>query len=170
MARETDSSGLLQSPRAVSSESGTADQAISELLCRSGSSYKSSAISLSGASVNAKTWLGYGHPSFDCLGVQRRIVSHPDPVTCESKTLSANSGRLRVVSLPETISLGGCISGLTHQNQEFEGHSPHNREYPPDLPQTPSPPSSPDSVVIIGNEAHVPSSFFQSGVDANGNT
>lgn len=37
----------------------------------------------------------------------------------------------------------------------------HDRKYLYDIPRTPSPPSSTDSVEIIGNEAHVSGSFLR---------
>lgn len=155
--------------------SGIADQAINELLSRSGNAYMRPKLSgmpipsRSGSSVNGKTWLPYGHPSFDTPGRQRRVVSHPDSVSHENKPLVTNSGRLRVVSLPEPISLESDVSAATHRYEGLEGQSPHRRDYPSDIPQTPSPPPSPDSIVIVGSESHVPNSFFQTRIDENGN-
>lgn len=162
--RGTDSSGTV-------SPSGIADLAINELLSRSGGAYRHSrpsgmpTPSLSGGPVNGKTWLDYNHP-WNTRGVQRRVVSHPESVTCAPQTLYTDSGRPRVVSLPESTSLKGCLSIQKH-HQDLEQH---NREYPFDLPHTPSPPSSPDSIVIVGNETRLPSSFFQSHLDENGNS
>ena len=163
--RGTDLSGAVLS-------SGIADLAINELLSRSGSAYSQSkpsgmpTPSPSGGPVNGKSWLDYNHPSGDPRGGQRRVVSHPETVTCESQTPYSDSNRHRVVSLPEPISIKSCVSISKYRHEQ----SPGNREYPSDLPHTPSPPSSPDSVVIVGNETHVPCSFFQPLVDENGNS
>jgi len=163
--RGTNSSGTVSS-------SGIADLAINELLSRSGSAYRHSkpsgipTPSLSGGPVNGKTWLDYNHP-WNTRAVQRRVVSHPESVTCKPQTLYADSGKPRVVSLPESTSLKGCVSIQNRQHQDLERH---NREYPFDFPRTPSPPSSPDSIVIVGNETRLPSSFFQSHLDENGNS
>lgn len=161
---ETDSS------RVFVLSSGIADLAINELLSRSGSAYRqsnSSGMSKSSLSGNDKTWLDYNQPSWKSRVVQRRAVSHQDSVSCKPKTVYSDSGRLRVVSLPEHISRESCLS---IEHEDLEKLSTRNRGYPSDLPQTPSPPSSPDSVVIVGNETHVPSSFFQSHVDEDGNS
>jgi hypothetical protein len=49
---------------------------------------------------------------------------------------------------------------LSSQAQVF--HRKQERRYPSDIPRTPTPPSSPDSILIIGNEeSQVSGSFLQ---------
>lgn len=108
--------------------------------------------------------------------VSKRVVSLPDPSAQEAVTSERN---MRIVSMPEFTR----FSTLNHRtmlqssqtNSSFSSDASHNsveppvqrwplshnKMYPLDIPQTPSPPSSPDSVVIIGNEPHVSGSFLR---------
>lgn len=106
----------------------------------------------------------------------KRVVSLPDPSVQEAVITERN---LRIVSMPEFTR----FPPMTHRNilQSSQANSSfssdashnsvdpggqrwslsHNRMYPLDIPHTPSPPSSPDSVVIIGNEPHVSGAFLR---------
>ena len=76
--------------------------------------------------------------------------------------------KLRLVSMPER----GKYASVSAKDSLLEtqwiddmditnNHEQMERLYPPDLPQTPSPPSSSQSVTIIGNITHVPGSFLR---------
>lgn len=106
-------------------------------------------------------------------GGQQRIASLPNPPTSQNVPLSDKN--TRVVSMPESMIsnsatfYSGNSSFSTDHVQNHPSESPiqrqwqhsHNRNYLYDVPQTPSPPSSPDSVEIIGNQPHISGSFLR---------
>ncbi|KAF8813794.1 hypothetical protein BYT27DRAFT_6356873 [Phlegmacium glaucopus] len=79
------------------------------------------------------------------LGDKLRLVSMPE------------RGKYASVSAKDSLLQKRCIDDL----DETSNHEQPERPYPADLPQTPSPPSSPESLTIIGNKAHVPGSFLR---------
>jgi hypothetical protein len=109
--------------------------------------------------------IGYGRPSEPRLSTKKRIIS----LTSVSSTGKFVLGdKLRLVSMPERGKYASvsakdsllekqCIDDMDVTNN----HEQMERLYPADLPQTPSPPSSPESVTIIGNNTHVPGSFLR---------
>ena len=126
--------------------------------------------------LDRSTGISYGRPSEPRLSTKKRVVSLTS-ISSTGKFKAAMPGdKLRLVSMPErgkyaSVSVKDslletqCIDDLdiTHDHEQME------RLYPADLPQTPSPPSSPESVTIIGNNTHVPGLFLrQPGYTDNG--
>ena len=110
----------------------------------------------------------YGRPSEPRLSTKKRVISLTS-VSSTGKFKTAMFGdKLRLVSMPERGKYASvsakdsllekqCIVDLDNTNNDEQ----MERLYPADLPQTPSPPSSPESVTIIGNNTHVPGSFLR---------
>lgn len=122
--------------------------------------------------VNDKTWLQYNRPSRVSYDGWRRVVSLPESCPVEDNQ-EHGKGNLRVVSMPEPISrilasTGHSVDVPNNHIQHLEERPPYQRGYPLDLPQTPSPPSSPDSIIIIGSDPQLPGSIFQLDEAENG--
>jgi hypothetical protein len=66
-------------------------------------------------------------------------------------------GKYASIAVKDSALQKWCIDDL----DDTSNHEQMERPYPVDLPQTPSPPSSPESVTIIGNNAHVPGLFLR---------
>jgi hypothetical protein len=113
------------------------------------------------------TGIVYDRPSEPRLSTKKRVISLTS-VSSEStgKFRATMLGdKLRLVSMPERGKYANVLakdSPLEKQcMDDLDNHEQMERLYPADLPQTPSPPSSPESVTIIGNNAHVPGSFLR---------
>ena len=102
----------------------------------------------------------------------KRIVSLPKSSSDASGDLrlSRDAAGMRIVSLPETTKYSPrSADGLSYQDSfgtspensrtssENDSNYPRFRTYSRlDVPHTPSPPSSPDSVLIIDKDVHLP--------------
>lgn len=106
---------------------------------------------------------------------EKRVVSLPDSASLCSVNAIVET-RTRVVSMPEhrnklnsnaskteAESLAspnpGCYSSNISTSAQVHRRK-RERPYPSDMPRTPTPPSSPDSVLIIGNEESKVSDSF----------
>lgn len=97
----------------------------------------------------------------DAIDEDRASVKVPDPIT------------LRVVSLPTRLPTSSFLDSSSSSEASFsvaqQIHSPEMCHISPrlllrryaDTPHTPSPPSSPESVLIIENENQLPRSFLR---------
>lgn len=102
--------------------------------------------------------------------VNRRIVSMPENKSEAPSTLSQSHGK-RVVSMPDRVRpvLGPsvdlfqspCAAGDSFGS--YSGRSDRVRVFraPSDVPQTPSPPSSPESLLIIAAGTQLPEGFLR---------
>jgi hypothetical protein len=120
----------------------------------------------------------YNRPSGQIpASYEKRVVSLPDSTSlCSVNTVVET--RTRVVSMPEhrnKLDLNasktqaeslvspdaGCYSSNISISAQVHRRK-RERPYPSDMPRTPTPPSSPDSILIIGNEeSKVPDSFLR---------
>lgn len=110
--------------------------------------------------------IGY-HRLIDDLTPSRRLVSLPSSGPQAEIPLER---KLRIVSMPEVGKDGILMSSSMQNNLSSASDASHNSSpkevmnhihtYPSDLPRTPSPPSSPDSVMIIGNDSTQVSTSF----------
>jgi hypothetical protein len=75
-----------------------------------------------------------------------RIVSLPEPIRCSPQSKD-NGSYLDSFGTSADLSLASLGSDVGHLRF---------CSYPKDVPRTPSPPSSPDSILIIDNEVHLP--------------
>lgn len=107
-----------------------------------------------------------------------RVVSLPGRIS-PLKEQQSNEMKLRIVSNPDYLrvpssdfaALSGADpyddSGTTDacsidQDQDWSYcHHPTRPCSPANIPRTPSPPSSPESITIIGNDSQVPESFLR---------
>ena len=96
------------------------------------------------------------------LEKQARVVSMPER-NCHGK-LEHSRVEKADTSISTDISYYSAGSGKEFTPQE----AGTKRIYPIDLPQTPSPPSSPESVMIIANESQVSGSFLRRSTDEDG--
>lgn len=101
-------------------------------------------------------------------GVNRRIVSMPENM---NEVLSNGHGK-RVVSMPDRVrpvlepSVELSQSPSTAAGDSFGSYSGHRERVrvfptPSDIPQTPSPPSSPESLLIIATGTQLPEGFLR---------
>jgi hypothetical protein len=112
------------------------------------------------------TGIVYGRPSEPRLSTKKRVISLSSvSSTGKLKNTGTMLGdKLRLVSMPERgkyASVSVKDSLLEKQCIDDSDNSNNQRLYPADLPQTPSPPSSPESITIIGNNTYVPGSFLR---------
>ena len=118
--------------------------------------------------LDRSTGIAYGRPSEPRLSTKKRVISLTSVLSTGKSKATMLGDKLRLVSMPERGRYASvlakdslldthCIDDLdiTNNHEQMEGL------YPVDLPQTPSPPSSPESVTIIGNNTHVPGSFLR---------
>ena len=118
--------------------------------------------------LDLSTGISLGRPSESHSSTKKRVISLTSISSTGKFKETMLGDKLRLVSMPERGKYASvsakdslletqCIDDLdiTNNLEEME------RLYPPDLPQTPSPPSSPESVTIIGNNTHVPGSFLR---------
>jgi hypothetical protein len=123
--------------------------------------------------------IGYGRPS-SLISSEKRMTSLPGTVST-GEILGRLDEQVRIASMPERGKFGAlqlsqhseCLHVETFESTDITYHSMDSaqrlacrvceptRRYPADLPQTPSPPSSPDSVMIIGNEGQISGSFLR---------
>lgn len=120
--------------------------------------------------------IGYGRPS-SFISSEKRMTSLPSTVST-GEILGRLDEQVRIASMPERGKFGAlqhseCLHVDNSESTDITYHSMDSvqrlayreyeptRRYPADLPQTPSPPSSPDSVMIIGNEGQVSGSFLR---------
>jgi hypothetical protein len=100
--------------------------------------------------------------------VERRVVSMPEDKNAQYVASDHPSGS-RVVSMPEyvatAVDLSLDISGSFSAGTSFESDVGKRRvkvcPSASDIPRTPSPPSSPDSVLIINNDAQLSDGFLR---------
>ena len=118
--------------------------------------------------LDRSTGISYGRPSEPRLSTKKRVISLTSVSSTGKSKATMLGDKLRLVSMPERGKYASvsakdslldtqCIDDLDITNN----HEQMERLYPVDLPQTPSPPSSPESVTIIGNNTHVPGSFLR---------
>lgn len=131
---------------------------------------------VSSRSVYKQPGIGSGRPSGQ-ISPTKRIASLPN-VTDTGDIALRLERQARIVSMPER----NCHGKLEHTRVDkadtsgssdisyYSADSSKGRTrqavgteriYPVDLPQTPSPPSSPESVMIIANESQVSGSFLR---------
>ena len=118
--------------------------------------------------VDRFTGIVYGRPSEPRLYAKKRVLSLTSVSPTGKFQTAMLADKLRLVSMPER---GKYANVLTKDSllekqcsddvDDTSNHEQAERPYPADLPQTPSPPSSPESVTIIGNNIHVPGSFLR---------
>ncbi|KAG2078921.1 hypothetical protein BDR04DRAFT_1226108 [Suillus decipiens] len=102
--------------------------------------------------------------------VERRVISMPDDMPAQHIKSNSQHG-MRVVSMPEYLAAAVDLSldsiespspGASFGSSYIEKRH-RVRVYPPpsDLPHTPSPPSSPESILIIDSHAQLPDGFLR---------
>ncbi|KAG0707401.1 hypothetical protein DFH29DRAFT_844939 [Suillus ampliporus] len=100
------------------------------------------------------------------ITVERRVISMPDN---EHITLETQNG-MRVVSMPEYLATAVDLSldsiepsaGASFESSYLEKrHRVRVCPPPSDVPRTPSPPSSPESILIIDSHAQLPDGFLR---------
>ncbi|KAF5322747.1 hypothetical protein D9619_002014 [Psilocybe cf. subviscida] len=107
---------------------------------------------------------GLGYPSTLVTTTKQRVVSLPEHSSSGPARLALVERQTRVVSMPERGKLSSLVSVSKNAGASASanfGAGSTGRSYPSDVPQTPSPPSSPDSVMIMGNGEQVSGSFLQ---------
>jgi len=162
-------SSLLQKPSFAVSLCGVVETAASENAVSSESAYIPSKLPSPSSSTflgNNKAWLGFNGPSSGFNVAQRRVVSVPN----SSGVKPVVDRNIRIVSMPDS---NGCkVSGLDDTDdyavQEVGSRLLVSEQYSDDLPQSPSPPSSPDSILVTGNESRIHGSIFRNDADENG--
>ena len=110
----------------------------------------------------------YGHPSETRLSVKKRVLSLTGVSPTGQFKTTMPGDKPRFVSMPERGKYASILvkdSLLEKQSiddlDDTSNHEQMKRPYPADMPQTPSPPSSPESITIIGNNTHIPGSFLR---------
>ena len=118
--------------------------------------------------LDRSTGIVYGRPSEPHLSSKKRVISLTSVSSTGKFKTTMPGDKLRLVSMPERgkyASVSAKDSLLEKQciddSDDTNNHEQMERLYLDDLPQTPSPPSSPESVTIIGNNTHVPGSFLR---------
>lgn len=117
--------------------------------------------------------------------LNKRVVSMTEILSGVDVNIHDEPQR-RIVSLPEhtrhpvlgqatkdspSVEYYGTSPDTSYRSSR-DGSIPRRIRDPPlsDIPQTPSPPSSPDSILIIGNDAHVPVSFLRQKTHSHSST
>ena len=107
----------------------------------------------------------------------KRVVSLPESLfdgSCDLPRVAHDAPKIRVVSLPETMPWlphltdknayldgFGTSTDTSHTSSGIDSGHHKSRAYSKlDIPRTPSPPSSPESVLIIDNDIHLSSLFL----------
>lgn len=109
---------------------------------------------------------------------KRRILSLPiDAITEERTSIELpDNTKLRIVSLPTRLAKSSSPDSSSSSEASFSTYQqPEPCHLPPRLllrrydetPHTPSPPSSPESVLIIENENQLPKSFLRQKITNN---
>jgi hypothetical protein len=149
--------------------------------CRADSDVSSPAITQpwSRKSVARSQKLGRNRPS-ELRVAARRVISHPEnAIRTDSPLPGFEDATMRVVSLPERPKPVPVLESPSpirfHPGNSMKLYVPgdadyfRNREHTStssDVPQTPSPPSSPESsVLIIGSDVHLPRRFIRNYPD-----
>lgn len=107
-----------------------------------------------------------------------RVVSLPGKIS-PFKEQQSNETKLRIVSNPDYLRVPSSDFGPSSGADPYDDsgstdacsidqdrdwsyqHHPTRPCSPADIPRTPSPPSSPESITIIGNDSQVPESFLR---------
>jgi len=114
--------------------------------------------------VDRTTGILYSRPSEPRL-FSKRVLSLTSASPTGKFKAPTLGDKLRLVSMPERGKYANISAkdSLLHKQciDDTSNHEQLERPYPADLPQTPSPPSSPESLTIIGNNTHVPGSFLR---------
>ncbi|KAG2345562.1 hypothetical protein BDR05DRAFT_114172 [Suillus weaverae] len=102
--------------------------------------------------------------------VERRVISMPDDMSAQHIKLDSQNG-MRVVSMPEYLAAAVDLSldsiespsaGASFGSSYIEKrHRVRVCPPPSDIPHTPSPPSSPESILIIDSHAQLPDGFLR---------
>lgn len=102
--------------------------------------------------------------------VERRVISMPDDISGQHIKLDSQNG-MRVVSMPEYLAAAVDLSldsiespsaGASFGSSYIEKrHRVRVCPPPSDIPHTPSPPSSPESILIIDSHAQLPDGFLR---------
>ncbi|KAG2043667.1 hypothetical protein BDR03DRAFT_1005674 [Suillus americanus] len=102
--------------------------------------------------------------------VERRVISMPDDMSTEHIKLDSQND-MRVVSMPEYLAAAVDLSldpiesssaGASFGSSYIEKrHRVRVCPPPSDVPHTPSPPSSPESILIIDGHARLPDGFLR---------
>ena len=118
--------------------------------------------------LDRSTGISCGRPSELRLSMKKRVTSLTSVPSTGKFEATVLGDKLRLVSMPErgkyaSVSAKDSLLGkqCTGDLDNSDNYEQMGRLYPADLPQTPSPPSSPESVTIIGNNTHVPGSFLR---------
>lgn len=111
------------------------------------------------------TGITYGRPSETGLSANKRVLSLTGISPRGKFGTNMLGDKPRLVSMPERGKYANILAkdSLLEKQcmDDASSHEQMERPYPVDLPQTPTPPSSPDSITIIGNNTHVPGSFLR---------
>ena len=114
------------------------------------------------------TGIIYGRPSETRLSATKRVLSLTAVSPKAQFKTTMLGDKLRLVSMPERGKYANILAKDSLLEKRYiddlddtSNHEQMERPYPVDLPQTPSPPSSPESVTIIGNNTHVPGLFLR---------
>lgn len=162
-------SSLLQKPSFAVSLCGVVETAAAgETAVSSESAYIPSKMPSPSSSTflgKNKAWLGFNGPSSGFNVAQRRVVSVPD----SSHVKTVVDRNIRVVSMPDS---NGCKVSVLDDTDDYAVQVGSRllgpEQYSDDLPQSPSPPSSPDSILVTGNESRIHGSIFRHDADENG--
>ncbi|KAG2150538.1 hypothetical protein DEU56DRAFT_977805 [Suillus clintonianus] len=102
--------------------------------------------------------------------VERRVISMPDSMSAQHVKMDSQNG-MRVVSMPEYLAAAVDLSldsiespsaGASFESSYIEKrHRVRVCPPPSDVPHTPSPPSSPESILIIDSHAQLPDGFLR---------
>lgn len=156
-----------QQPSLAVSLSGVVETALGERAISSESAYIPSNLPDPSSStfLENKAWLGFNYPSESLNVAQRRVVSVPD----SSRVKTVLERNIRIVSMPDSFRhKESLVDDADDQAVEEIGSRLFGPgEYPGGLPQTPTPPSSPDSFLISENESRIHGSIF-TNADKNG--
>jgi hypothetical protein len=159
-------SSLLQKSSFAVSLCGVVETVAGETVVSSESAYIPSKLPSPSSSAflgNNKAWLGFNGPSSGFNVAQRRVVSVPN----SSRVKTVVDRNIRIVSMPDS---NGCKVSVLDDTDDYavqEGLLGFE-QYSDDLPQSPSPPSSPDSILATGNEYRIHGSIFTNDADENG--
>jgi hypothetical protein len=123
--------------------------------------------------TSSRPQLLYNRP-IEPHALAKRIVSLPESpfgTPCNLRATHDSAG-MRIVSLPETMRCSpqstdnaSCLDSFgtsvdTSLDISSGNHRKSRTKSNLDIPRTPSPPSSPDSILIIDNDVHLPNLFL----------
>ncbi|KAJ7680533.1 hypothetical protein DFH06DRAFT_916756, partial [Mycena polygramma] len=121
------------------------------------------------------TQLPYSRPSSHLNSTIQRVLSLPETsppyvthVLRESRGVSLSERPRVSLSFSDNTGESSASAETSFLSENRSGSSRARRSFPSsDMPHTPSPPSSPESVMIIGNDMQVPISFLRQKVKSN---